>query len=329
MIKRQTVFVLGAGAGNPYNFPTGMELTKEVCQACWQTGEEEARNLSRVFDSDAPRKARELADKLSRSGILIDEWLATNPEYQPLGKYFIAKQIMQRESEERFKEAFVNRDEDWYSILWQRMLSPERKIENLINNQVAFITFNYDRSLEQNFMMRALNTFVGISAGDCANQIARVPIIHVHGQLGRLPWQDATKDGFKHLNGMTERLFESQQDPNVIRACSQHIKIIAETNGGTPEYERAKVELKKAERVHFLGFGYHDENLLRLKQEGYSNPHLQMYGTCLRVEEWKIQRLGTRHNPFGFLVTARKDLGGVANYFFHAVEGWDEYRQAS
>ncbi len=324
MIERPTVFVLGAGAGQPYTFPTGEDLKREVCQLGWNLGTD-AEALKQLLGAGVQQEAQALGNGLFRSGHQVDEWLAINKYYQPLGKYLIARQIMSRETEEKFREAFMN-GRHWYAELWKRMLPASRRLEDLKRNQVAFVTFNYDRSLEQSLMMGALNTFIGSAVEQCARALATIPVIHVHGQLGRLPWQEPNISGFEHLKDLLGREYEPQPAPELVRQCSEGIKLIAETNGDTFEYRWAKDKLKEADRVHFLGFGYHEENLKRLKIDNFLSPHLFIGGTRKGVEEWKVAKLATGENPFGKTIQTSSDED-VVNYVFHKVEGWDVYRK--
>ena len=70
--------------------------------------------------------------------------------------------------------------------LYQHLAVPT--LEEFHQNDVGFITYNYDRTLEQ-FMLTALANTYGKDETTCAEILAHIPIIHLHGRLGYLPWQ--------------------------------------------------------------------------------------------------------------------------------------------
>ncbi len=316
MIEKPTVFVLGAGASRPYGFPTAFELNKNICEGVWN--ERYIEGLEE-FNVDLKYQARELAERLAKATISIDRWLAGKPEKDLIiGRYLIARALMELEDEGAFRRAYLA-GRDWYADLWDRLYSGS--LEKLAGNQVTFITFNYDRSLEQALMIKMQNTTLK-SPEECADMIAlHIPIIHVHGQLGRLPWQ--THSEWREL---TPRPYETKCDLKTVFKCAGNIKIIGETDGKTPEYAQARGALKKAKRIHFLGFGYNAENLQRLHVDHFDEPPAPPAGTYFGLGEWARQQLAGVQNPFGFLIeTTSHGHETVTDYFHNMIPGWDEF----
>lgn len=62
MIRRQTVFVLGAGASYPYGFPTGEGLVNEIIGLASTDRTLDAFLYDGCIDRDVKRFARDLAD---------------------------------------------------------------------------------------------------------------------------------------------------------------------------------------------------------------------------------------------------------------------------
>ena len=60
------------------------------------------------------------------------------------------------------------------------------------NNRVAFVTFNYEQSLEY-FLFNAIKNSYGLNDDDTAKLVNVTPVIHLHGQLG-LPYWEQTSD---------------------------------------------------------------------------------------------------------------------------------------
>ena len=85
--------------------------------------------------------------------------------------------------------------------------------------------------------------------------LASIPIIHLHGRLGYLPWE--------HPTG---RDFNTVIDEEVLRKCIDQIKIIHEdiTDGRDADFEKAKRLLEWAEKIYFMGFGFNNLNGERL-----------------------------------------------------------------
>ena len=102
--------------------------------------------------------------------------------------------------------------------------------------------------------------------------------MHVHGQLGFLPWQDA--DG---------RPYENVFDTDETQARAENIKIIHEAIDDDEDFVRAKEILKDTEQVHFLGFGYHETNMRRL---GFPRPEdKEMRGSCFELSRHEAKRI--------------------------------------
>lgn len=83
----------------------------------------------------------------------------------------------------------------------------------------------------------------------------QVPIIHVHGLLG----------GFPHLTDNATRSYEPRIEPELIEVAASQIRIIHEADALGPEYDKAHKVITAANKICFLGFGYHPVNVERLR----------------------------------------------------------------
>jgi hypothetical protein len=99
-----------------------------------------------------------------------------------IGKIAIADRLIRCENEGTFDTA----GEDWYTYLIARM-TDGTPFEEFGSNQVSFVTFNYDRSLEH-YLATTLRFRSGKPIQEVAEALKRIPVIHVHGNLGALPW---------------------------------------------------------------------------------------------------------------------------------------------
>jgi len=153
MIKTPTLFILGAGASKPYGYLTGAELRADIIKNYGNY----YRKLKDDSQKELPdsletyREIRAFVQIFSNSSISsIDKFLSLNPNAALYGKIGITLSILNSEKESRFREG-VNPQEDWYTYLFNRMTEELREpddYKNFLKNNVAFITFNYDRSLE-------------------------------------------------------------------------------------------------------------------------------------------------------------------------------------
>src|SRR5260370_41652988 len=82
-----------------------------------------------------------------------------------------------------------------------------------------------------------------------------MPVIHLHGRLGFLPWQSGES-----------RLYDSEITAESLRTGANNINIIHEdiTDGRDKDFSEAKRLLADAEQVLLMGFGYNSTNVERL-----------------------------------------------------------------
>lgn len=242
MINRNVVLILGAGASHAYGFPMGSELRDRIISM-------PGRNMITDYGVDLdPFEAfqRDFADAKEPS---IDAFLETRAEHEKLGKLVIAHCIMRQENPDLIRRP---RDEDWYEYLLGLMKAPT--VDEFTTNQVTFITYNYDRSLEY-CLFRAIRSRYGLSDSDAAQAANRFQIIHIHGQVGGLPeWHQP------ELNP-----YSKDFDWPQLRDAASSLTIVHEDIADNPLFARVHDALCKAEVVAFLGFGFHPANVSRLE----------------------------------------------------------------
>lgn len=154
MIEGKPVFILGAGAGAPYGYPTAKKLREEIFLKFPMDGPNYFRAKgARDFEvQQVVSESEEFAKKFRNSSTKsIDLFLARNTEFMLMGKYAIIFWIFAAEHSSQFRELMGSPELDWYSYLYERMTDDLVKKEDYARfreNEVSFITFNYDRSLE-------------------------------------------------------------------------------------------------------------------------------------------------------------------------------------
>jgi len=290
MISEKTVFVLGAGASWPYGYPTGKELRREIisnyARDCQHYLERNVRNKALVPQEVA--KAKRFAETFDKSGTKsIDLFLATNPEFMRDGKRAIIFRIFIAEGRSRFREAMKDANQDWYSYLLEKLtegLTKKDDYKHFRDNNVAFITFNYDRSLEYILYETLVNKFNGIDPEEIKNELGQIPIIHVFGQIAGLDWQDLPSK------------IEYRRDVGLINVedLIENLQIVYEEGPERAELTEARRLIADAEHIFFLGFGYADENLRVLKVPGGISVNTKVCGTVWGLRDKEIETIRMR-----------------------------------
>ncbi|KKM23054.1 hypothetical protein LCGC14_1619050 [marine sediment metagenome] len=257
MIETPTVLILGAGASIDFGYPPGKLLYKSIvgelgnprCKFCQFL--REAR-----FSDD---EMRQFGESLRYSGLdSVDAFLEHRAEFTKIGKAAIAEVLIRKEATRDLFGDPLNGN--WYKYLFQRL---DTSFDQFGNNKLGVVTFNYDRSLEQ-FLCVALQNRHGKGERDCAEQLSRIPIVHVHGVLGGLPWQQ---------NLPYRREYAPEATTRDKRQSADMLKIIHEGTDEDAAFREARELLAGATHIYFLGFGYNPTNIRRLQLHGLPGGH--------------------------------------------------------
>ena len=175
---------------------------------------------------------------------------------------------MECEIRDRNKTKVFN-SSDWYGYIWRKLTS-HWNIADFTKNQVSFITFNYDRSLEK-FLYNTLKHTYGRTEQETMQAFYSIPIIHVHGSLG-----DAVSLGKKSAPDYGAG-FSTSTD---LLASANNIKIIHDQMDDSVEFENAITLLKGAQKIIIIGLGYDETNMKRLniKPNSYRMIHGSSFG---------------------------------------------------
>jgi len=266
VITTSTVLVLGAGASCPYGFPTAKQLRNDICDAFSSRDTPASRLLG---DNAAPaEKFLEFRQAFWKSGTSsVDAFLEGRPEFLDVGKLAIAYCLIPYENEGNLYDP-PKPYGDWYLYLSERLNASFDEFEN---NKLSIITFNYDRSLDH-YLFTSLLNWHGRSVDDCIEKFKNLPIIHVYGQLGRIPYPQR---GCRQYLPLGE---DEKKISGAVVGASQGITLLHEKES---ELEEVHNLLAAAERVCFLGFSYHLLNLARLALRDFvAGRSRQVFGTA-------------------------------------------------
>ncbi len=217
----------------------------------------------------------------------------------------------------------------WYEYLWYKMTESVDSIEGFKKNKVTVITFNYDRSLEF-YLFRSLKAKFGKYEAEAADVFADIEIKHVYGKLAPFYWEhnylninsDLSKDrlakkctdfcpwepsvlirlwGDVGSHGMDQRDFDDNRTVltdearseivNTFIDAANNIKIYSEVIDAHKSREYLN-NFNNAKRIYFLGFGYHEQNLLALGMNDTDrvlNESVKIFGTAYGMSDGEME----------------------------------------
>jgi len=288
----KTVFVLGAGASKDFGaaMPIGAELAAAI-DAMLISEFADGSMSSAGLVKDALRRSGGLTGEHRQAALqigsslhtkpsideLIDEW-SDFPQFATVAKLAIAACLLRAEGQSglmhkledkvAWATAFRPMRDSWASWLYQNVGGPsiQRRFAYRAFNHVAFVTFNYDRCLEQ-FLLANFMHACNLPLNDAAHALAQIEIHHAYGHLGRLA-----------VDGHPQAVDFGTLEPfSVHRAASQIKTFTEEVETGAAE--RIWSTVQNADRLIFLGFGFHSRNLDLLFGTGRKCPELFVAGT--------------------------------------------------
>jgi len=351
-----TVFVIGAGASHEINLPLGNQLKKQIAELfTW-----DSREIS-IAAHQTPKKTVYQAIELFHTGRIsrssqrliqgdntlrwvktlflaesIDNFINNHRDNEDLvtcSKIGIIQAILQAERESEIydyitKRIFNNKsvefkelEDSYYVALWKKLIEGclyDELLERL--KQITFIVFNYDRSFEY-FFFNIIKEYYEIDEKEAAKAIKEMNIFHPYGQIGIL---DCLSE-----NGIS---YGFMPTPEKIFTLIPEIRTFTETvNLNDETYKKMYKFITEAERLIFLGFAYHAQNLQLLFQNGFSRNNmnhrerkypttrkpLEIYGTCYGLSDVdrlyvieKLKRITNNVEIKGF-------FNGECRNFFH------------
>jgi hypothetical protein len=292
MFREKTVFVLGAGSNLEHGFLLGSELKAEIKKIVGVTNTSGIRPEGNKFilsllnyasgrtfwglsDAEVHRAAAALHRGIETKPS-IDEFLDLHSQdltLVRLAKLAILWVILRREAS---SDLFVPPSRvtgspvqgvkvSWLAYLWHHLTKGIRKndVERLFDkplNDVTFVTFNYDRSLEQ-YLFRMLQETYLLDEVGAGKIVERADIRHVYGSVGEWSPPFVTpKVGsrpFGDTGGMGLPLAGAEQQ--LVQGASGISTYTEEIS--SEHVAGIRVAVGAARQLYFLGTGYHTQNL--------------------------------------------------------------------
>ena len=307
LITNNTVFVLGAGASWHYGYPTGEALVEDVVKMS-RLFESYCRNRCSESLSGAALQAvpEYVSEKIDRSWglksalqgweaaanesmslaerletvrpLLIDHFLAWNESLRPIGKLMIAAVLLECEASWLHSRRNKNRSkddkskDDWYRFITHKIVYNCERSSDIFNNNVKFITFNYDTSLEY-VLYNSISSMDLFTAEDVSKFLSEDRIVHVYGAVD----SDFAKNAASNELGLSARLSDpygntlnhQPQIQSLIDRCYTSAKRLRTVDPHDKEEDAAALQTAKkwiedAGVVYILGYGFDDSNNARI-----------------------------------------------------------------
>jgi hypothetical protein len=302
LFRPNTLIVLGAASSADFGFPLGRTLKSDIGKLLDvrfnDYGEMDPLSDSqRVFfgnlfgnaDRDYRHQIHEAARVVSRGVGLaasIDNFLEMrqdNPLVNEVAKAAIVQIIAWHEAKEprlqalrrqRHGSTTPNFDNSWLQEFAHICFTgtPKAKLdENL--SRVSFISFNYDRCVSQ-FIRIAIELLYSAEPEEAARLAQTALILHPYGSLGSLAENSRDRFDFGKLPGSN------------LSALTARIRTFTEGLNEENALLKIKNQVAAADRIVFLGFGYHQQNLDILTVDPTtSKRHRTILGTSMGISD--------------------------------------------
>lgn len=267
MIRRATVLVLGAGASRAYGLSTAREIVDDLSKERFAFGPLAEQLRKCGFPDD---EISFFLNKLGDSGqYSIDAFVqrfAPPPDVRRIAKAAMAARLLWQEDHDSLTNVAENAD--WYRVLFAGMFPA--KADDFVGNHLRVITLNFDRSFERRLYLMLESTYNIRDAATLVRLTTSVPVLHLHGDLGAPAWLVKESETWT-------RQYRRDVDPSRILECANRIRVVDDEIN--PEQHAIALEwLAGAERVIFVGFSFHEDNMRRLCCERLGNQAI--FGTA-------------------------------------------------
>ena len=303
MFRAKTVLVVGAGASAEFAFPLGGALLKDIStrvDISYEYGQlkrgdhvivQALRNaLGASEDATSYNEHLQSAWQLvtsSKQGLSIDNVLDAleDDKASKVGKFAIVRCILAAEEASPLSKwvdhfpdqinlaTFAN---TWLDQLTKLLTEGRRKSEiGDIFENLSIINFNYDRVVEH-YLPFAISNYYGLKPEVVREVMPTLSILRPYGKAGNLPWETSENAvafgncGAAGIKVAAEQILtftEQVQDDNLVSGIRSMIQ--------------------NADRIVFLGFGYHRQNLELLKTA--APKHVEICGTSFGMSNSDTQ----------------------------------------
>lgn len=308
MIRKKTVFVVGAGASYELGFPLGEDLLNNIASSVdFKIAYNDVTGGSQEFWSIIRRCCHASGGKIneyleaalrlrdaSHLALSIDNVVHqqyTDHILVKIAKMAITYQLLLAEDktalrihENSYTKTWPKTRGTWlgrFSQLVTQDISKENA--DIIFDNVSVISFNYDRSIRR-FLPFAIQSQFALPDG-VAHQIAKkLKIFHPYGSLGAFSWEDTQKS-----------VAYGQTRHEDISEISSNIRTFTEQMADNEALEGMRSAISDAEQVIFLGFGFLNQNMEIITNQ-INGSARSIMGTAYKISEPDIEIIGNSLN---------------------------------
>ncbi len=333
MFTEPTTFILGAGASWHYGYPTGADLIDQVLERAMDSGffqrsiSNDRNNLTKplsqkiiqLADFDSPLfvnydfydtatanqmlegiyghlndKNNNLRFKLATiNPLVIDSFLSENSSISDIGRFNIARAILECDAREYRLQYNINRDQkpdheinppdikkkifrktdDWYRFLIYKIVKGCETIDDLLGQAeyLKIITFNYDISLEKRLYSALMKIDIFDKKKDVSEAIELQEkqrkikqfisdiVIHVYGSIS--DEYDQRSYGVEIHN--PENAAFDCENLDFLLDSYKGLELISPKDNSQNVIDRGEVcsdWLGKSNYIYILGFGFDEQN---------------------------------------------------------------------
>ena len=300
MFRAKTVLVLGAGASVEVGLPAGPELLEQIVKLTYITfelgrqksGDEGILRALKLHLNEGGavdlinehlKAGWQLSDS-AQQALSIDNVIDAleDPKVELIGKMGIAKAILRAEAASPlFKNKDLHPDtldlskfdKTWYSSLTKLLTENVRKtaVGGIFDN-LEVINFNYDRCLE-NYLPFSIAKYYGLQLSETRELMQTLAIHRPYGRVGRLPWQ----------LGEAPSVSFGSAPPEQIAEVAQQVRTFTERVEEGAELQAMRDAIANADRIIFLGFAFHRQNVELIAQ--HAQEHAHVLATAYKISE--------------------------------------------
>jgi hypothetical protein len=161
--------------------------------------------------------------------------------------------------------------ETWYSSLTKLLTEGVKKsgLDYIFEN-LSIINFNYDRCIEH-YLPFSLANYYGLSVAATQSIMASLTMYRPYGSVGRLPWQAGDAPSVPFGGGSVKQLAE----------IVQQVRTFTESVADGDELSAMKNAIAEADRIVFLGFAFHRQNVELISQA--TGGHTEVVATAYMI----------------------------------------------
>lgn len=281
MRGQKTVLVLGAGTSKGFGLPLGQELRDTIARdlnimfndfgSRLQSGSWEIVEALRILIQQSegssgninPHRAAavQISNAMPLSGS-IDEYIERHKD-DPLkadcAKLAIAKAILEAERKSsifidpmrRVDNPLRNSSNSWIACFLRDITRGKTLAElDYCFENISIVNFNYDRCVEH-FAYFWFQQMYDMAPEKASTVVSKLKIFHPYGKLADLP----------HENPTSHIAFGGEIDPHRLLQMARSIRTYSESVESGSEMLSLQDDLATAQKVVFMGFGFHSQNL--------------------------------------------------------------------